>query len=135
MPDESLVGQLHGLRQQLTVLQEQLEILRQQQAALAARLDQALQALPFGEEAKAVTGPQIIPTERIVARCAHDVRGVLQTLGQPLTLPEILDELVRRHLTWRENVVRHALDELLDHGEVVDTGHIRPHSYALQASA
>jgi hypothetical protein len=73
------------------------------------------------------------PTAEVLAHCARDLVGVLHAAGHPLTMLEILDELVRRRLSWRENVVRHALLELLDQGTVREASDIRPHSYALRS--
>jgi Fe2+ or Zn2+ uptake regulation protein len=77
---------------------------------------------------------EAIPAERIVTSCARDIVRVLEEVGHPLTTLEILEELVHRHLSWRENTVRHALDLLLDQGAISDTANIRPHSYGLKGA-
>jgi hypothetical protein len=142
-PDPVLARRITTALQQLRVIGQQLASLREQLAELQRRqtalYDELAPVLRKPEKPDYVQPADSLPaageTEDVLARCAQDVVHVLHEAGHPLTVPEILDGLVHRRLSWRENVVRHTLDALRDHGVVTDTSHLRPHSYGLQPAS
>lgn len=130
-PDPSTVAeQLAVLDRQVLALQEQLAEIRQQLSGLARQVGPLLEGSAAAARAAEPTAQDL--ASEVLADCAHDIVRVLHEVGRPLTPLEILDELVRRQLRWRENTVRHTLAELLDRG-LVTTGGNTLHSYALAA--
>ncbi len=123
-----------NVAEQLSALREQLAALTEQQKVLCALLGQLL-----NRHVESRNGADPLPHSHavqgldVVAECGKDILGVLQEARQPLTILEILDELVRRQRSWRENTVRHALTTLLEEGTVADRQDLRPHSYGVPA--
>jgi hypothetical protein len=125
-PDNS-IATLAALRREMATLEEQLAAVSRRQAALRAALDHLLARFPEA-------GQPIDPSEAgqpTLQRCAADVLRVLGESGRPLGTLEILEELAVRHLSWRENTVRHALAELKNEGVVREGERQRPLSYSL----
>ena len=120
MPDVS--AELAAIRQQLALVGQQLAGLLEQQKELAALVTNALPRRPEArgtEPTEHTPGP---PVREVVARCGQDILRVLREVGRPLTTLEILDELVQRHLSWRESTVSHTLAALRDQGVIRDSG-------------
>jgi hypothetical protein len=117
---------------QLTAIREQLAAIHEQLIAIHTLLARLLQDPTAEAHLRAAVshsaGAQGIGT---LASCMRDIVRVLQEVGHPLTILEILDEMVHRQLRWRENTVRHALADMQDKSVVRDTSAIRPHSYDL----
>ncbi len=129
---EPTAEQFQAIREQLAALQEQLVSLQQQVNDLRSLITSLVKQWPGGRQTVSPP-PQTTPpaTKDVLAACGRDVVLVLREAGGPLTLSEILDSLVHRHLSWRENTVRHALDELKDDRVVEDASSRRPYSYGL----
>jgi hypothetical protein len=128
----NLTVHLVAIREQLVFVREELAGLRAQQAAIHDLLVRVLQQPAAARSAaEPAAHPPLPPTEEVVGSCARDILRVIGEAGQPLTLIELLDELVQRHLSWRENTVRHALDELLDQGAITQSNNGQPHRYGL----
>jgi hypothetical protein len=125
---QDLAEELAAIRQQLSSLSQQLMALARRHEELAAVVQQTL---PRHHEAKAADHPAGSPAQEVLARCGQDIVRVLREVGRPLTTLEILDELVHRHLNWRESTVSHTLAELMDQGLVRETKGDGPHRYAL----
>jgi hypothetical protein len=104
---------LTAIRKQLAQLSQQLSALAQEHKALAAMVNQSMSRRP---EAKGPDHPPGAPVEEVLARCGQDILRVLREVGRPLTTLEILDELVHRHMSWRESTVSHTLAELTAQG-------------------
>jgi hypothetical protein len=138
--DPVRVPDLGGVVEQLTLLREQLDAVQAKLAALGEQHDEisallheclhGSQTTRQGEEP--VPAPPPADAQAVLADCAQDIVRVLHEVGHPLTTLEILEELVRRHASWRENTVRHALTELLDKGVITVTGDTGPYSYQLR---
>ena len=108
--------------EELAAIRRQVNGLSQELASLARRYDELAavvnQSLPQHHEGKAVDHPPGPPAREVLAQCGHDIVRILREVGRPLTMLEILDELVHRHLNWRESTVSHTLAELMDQGLV-----------------
>ena len=123
-----------GFSKAVADLHREIAVLRDEVARLRSRQVEGLSNRgSAGPNGHASEPPhQAVPVgAELVDRCASDLLPVLKEVGQPLILPEILDELVHRKLSWRENIVKHALDDLLDQQQVqlhVD-GHV--HRYCV----
>jgi hypothetical protein len=136
LDDSLLVEQLQAIQRQLGRLEEQL-------AAVAAGQQQLLQVirrLPAApleptrfSEAPANAAP--VPAQEVLTGCAQDIVQAFREVGRPLTTLEILEELVRRELRWRESTVAHTLAHLIDHGLVRNIGDGGLHRYQLRAPA
>ena len=123
-----------NVAEQLAALREQLTALTGQQKVLCALLGQFLNRHAESRNGvEPMTHSHAVPSLDVVAECGKDILRVLQEARQPLTILEILDELVRRQRSWRENTVRHALTTLLEEGSVADRQDVRPHSYGAPA--
>jgi len=122
-----------------TTLTEHLLAIRTQLAALTAQQKTLCDLLtrflgepgPVRNPAASPAPTPATPTQDLLAQCAGDILRVLRDAYQPLTALEILDELVRHQLRWRESTVRHALTNLLEEGVIADRQEVRPHSYGL----
>jgi hypothetical protein len=127
-----LVEQLTAIREQLATMHQQLVAIWEQQKTLCALVTQL--QLRSGETGKN-PGPRkdisMTHVQEILADCAQDLLRVLREVGHPLNMLEILEELVKRQLRWRESTVSHTLVELVDHGILTDTGESGLHRYAL----
>ena len=121
-----------NIAEQFAAFREQLTALTEQQKVLCALLGQLLNRQAESRNgAEPMPHSHAVPGLDVVAECGKDILGVLQEARQPLTILEILDELVRRQRSWRENTVRHALTTLLEEGAVADRQDVRPHSYGV----
>jgi hypothetical protein len=114
---------LEAIRSQLAEVHQQLAAIHEQQRLLCALLG-APGPAPAEGEAGAT-----LPGQETLADCARDLLRVLREVGRPLTMLELLDELVRRQLRWRESTVSHALVVLQDHAQVRPTGEGGSHRY------
>jgi hypothetical protein len=126
-PTEEPTEALAALRQQMTALEEQLAAITRQQAVLRAALNHLLARFP--EAGHPADPGNAAPAQ--LQRCADDVMRVLREVGRPLGTLEILEELARRHLSWRESTVRHVLADLKNEGLLREGGGERPMSYSL----
>ena len=120
--------ELAAIRQQLSALGQQLTALARRHEELAAVVHQTL---PGAHEAKAADHLHGPPAAEVLARCGQDILRVLREVGRPLTTLEILDELVHRHLNWRESTVSHTLAELKDQGTIREKGGDGPRHYVM----
>jgi hypothetical protein len=120
MADEKLqvTEQLAAIRQELVGLGQRLGALFEQQKELAALVAQALPRRSEGKSAEQVEHPSGALVREILVKCGQDIQRVLREVGRPLTTLEILDELVQRHLSWRESTVSHTLADLMDRGVI-----------------
>src|SRR5437879_5502239 len=102
LPDlAQMAEQIASLREQVAVLQEQLVAIHGQVAAIHALLvgvvgDSATAQCHLAGYRPANGGRS--PTEEVLARCGQDVVRVLRESTQPLTVLEMLDEMVRRQM-------------------------------------
>jgi hypothetical protein len=125
-----LSTKLAEIHEQLAFLARQLAALSDQQMELIALVHDAITHKT--QEGTAPAGPPQDPAiHDVLVRCGQDIVRVLGDVGRPLTTLEILDELVHRHLSWRESTVSHALAELGDQGRIVETGPSGAHRHAL----
>jgi hypothetical protein len=130
-----LYDQMLAVRAQVIALRQDVAELRRQLSALYDLVAQRVRPPDTPDGTPGSERPAVAAlTEEIVAACARDVVAVLREAGRPLTLLEILNELVRRQLSWRENTVRHALDELLDRGTIARTDSQRPDHFEMVAA-
>jgi hypothetical protein len=123
-----LADELATLRQQLSALTQQVAALARRQEALDAFLNHEL---PRPAEGKPADHGALPPAREVLARCGQDLVRVLREVGRPLTTLEMLDELVHRHLNWRESTVSHTLAELIDQGLVQEKAEDGPRRYIL----
>lgn len=126
--ETSVTEHLLAIRTQLAALCEQQKSLCDLLARFLKDPDAARKPL------QSAAPPPAAPTHEVLAQCAGDILRILRDAYQPLTALEILDELVRHQLRWRESTVRHALTNLLEEGVIADRQDIRPHSYGLAAT-
>ncbi|HKI35854.1 MAG TPA: hypothetical protein VKA46_28620 [Gemmataceae bacterium] len=117
---------LTALRQQLAVLEEQVSAVNRQQAALRTAINHLRARFPEAGPVAETGGGQ-----PMLQRCAGDVVRVLREVGRPLGTLELLEEMALRHLSWRENTVRHVLADLKNEGVVREGDGERPLSYSL----
>jgi hypothetical protein len=129
-----LLDQLRLVEEQFDVLCEAVAKLHRQQRELSFSVAQMRSKHEAAHPDSVSTGAPHPPPQATMADCERDILRVLDGAGHPLTILEILAELVRQRLSWRENVVRHALLELLDRGAIRDASSVRPHSYALASA-
>jgi hypothetical protein len=132
MPDSApeLAEELTAIRKQLALLGQQLSALAQEHKALADIVNQSMARRPEG---KGPGHPLGAPAQEVLARCGQDILRVLQEVGRPLTTLEILEELVHRHLSWRESTVSHTLAELSAQGLIRESGDSGPRRHVLAA--
>ena len=123
-----------SLTEHLLAIRAQLAALCEQQKTLSDLLTRFLaEPAAARKPAESTAPPPAAPTQDVLAQCARDILQALRDAYQPLTVLEILDELVRHQLRWRESTVRHALTNLLEEGVIADRQDVRPHSYGLAA--
>jgi hypothetical protein len=127
--------QLAAIRQQLASLGRQLAALTEQHKQLAAVVSQAWPRRAEGKPAGAPEHPPGVPGRETIAQCGQDILRVLREVGRPLTTLEILEELVHRHLSWRESTVSHTLADLVAEGLVQDTNGHGPRRHGLAKAA
>jgi hypothetical protein len=108
--------ELTAIRRQLGALGQELAELKRRHEELTAVVQQTF----LHHQEKSADHPHGPPAREVLARCGQDIVRVLREVGRPLTTLEILDELVHRHLNWRESTVSHTLAELMDQGLVQD---------------
>ena len=120
--------ELAALRRQLSALTEQVTALARRQDELDALVNHTL---PRPAEGKPTDHAALPPARDVLVRCGQDLVRVLREVGRPLTTLEILDELVHRHLNWRESTVSHTLAELIDQGLVQEKAGDGPRRYLL----
>jgi hypothetical protein len=125
--------QLQAIREQLTRLHQELAVVAERQQLLFELLNRGQPLSPAASKpAQTPEQPSAIPAQEVLAECAQDLLRVFQEVGHPLTTLEILEEVVRRQLRWRESTVSHTLAYLTDHGLVSSSGNGAPHRYQLQ---
>ncbi len=134
--NSALFEHLTAIRQQLAAVDERLAALEQGQKQLASLLGRHPErpAQP-GDAARASRPAPAAPPQDTLAHCARDILRVLQQVGRPLTMLEILDELVQREANWRESTASHALVYLVDHGRVTASDETGPRRYRAVAAA
>jgi hypothetical protein len=125
--------QLRAIREQLARLHQQLELVAQRQQLLFDLVSRSQPAAAATRKpAETADHLAAVPAQEVLAECAQDLLRVFREVGHPLTTLEILEELVRRQLRWRESTVSHTLAYLTDHGLVRSSGNASPHRYQLQ---
>jgi hypothetical protein len=135
LDEPRLVEQLQAIRQLLAALNDQLAVVTERQQTLFEMFRRLQPAGRDGRSPEETAGtPAATPGQEVVAGCAQDILAVLREVGRPLTRLEVLEELVRRQLRWRENTVSHALVHLTEHGLVDETRDGGPHRYRLRPS-
>jgi hypothetical protein len=128
----NLAEQLAGIQAELTQLREEVALVRKHQETIAALLTSVLRGTAEAQlHSERPLHPVVMPAEDVLANCARDVLRVFREYARPLTTPELLEGLVQRHFGWRENIVRHALDELVAKGVLRETNDGGPHRYQL----